>query len=615
MNIVPPTGDTAASLGTPTRPWHDAVLSGALSDGTSAVTPAELRAHLDTPDGAASHAALLDRDAANAHPQAAITGLEPALAAKAAVGHTHAGAYDPAGAAVTAVSAHEGAHPHTQLHTHANAAALAGITAAGSSGQYLGADGGYHDVPTGGSGGTTAHNDLTGRDAADAHPQSAVTGLSTALAAKAALDHTHAALHTHTNAAALAAISSAGSAGNYLGEDGAYHTVPSGGSMMGYPAAADLVAGDHLAPLVASVTAEGVDASTRLLLHGDGTDGATVITDTTGRHAVTPVGSAQLDIAQSKFGGSSIYLPGGSSYATIPDSADFHFAGDFCIDFHVRLASVSGNFCFLSKCYDDNSTSSFFFEVNSTSLSFYVYDSGFVAAGGATTWATDVWHHIAALRLNNVIYVYRNGALVGSSRTHLAALGANSDALAIGSRYITGQGGWAARDMDGWIDELRISNGTARINDPGDRLYIASGVPADGFAAPAAAYGGTLVKEFVPASGPVRFPAVAYGGIATLTDAASIATDASSANTFSVTLSGNRTLATPTNLCPGAVYTWYFRQDATGGRTLAFSSIFRFEGGTIPTLSTGANAVDYMTGQYDGTHIHCAALVKNSTRA
>ena len=38
-------------------------------------------------------------------------------------------------------------------------------------------------VGSGGGGGSSVHNDLTGRSAADAHPTSAITGLDAALAA------------------------------------------------------------------------------------------------------------------------------------------------------------------------------------------------------------------------------------------------------------------------------------------------------------------------------------------------------------------------------------------------------------------------------------------------
>jgi len=84
----------------------------------------------------------------------------------------------------------------------------------------------------------------------------------------------------------------------------------------------------------------------------------------------------------------------------------------------------------------------------------------------------------------------------------------------------------------------------------------------------------------------------------TLTDAATIATDAETSNTFVVTLGGNRTLGAPTNLRDGVVLNWIFVQDGTGSRTLAYNSIFKFPGGTDPTLSTAAGAIDMMSGVY-----------------
>ena len=79
-----------------------------------------------------------------------------------------------------------------------------------------------------------------------------------------------------------------------------------------------------------------------------------------------------------------------------------------------------------------------------------------------------------------------------------------------------------------------------------------------------------------------------------LTDAATIAVDMSSTggNNFSVTLGGNRTLGNPTGLTAGQSGIIYVTQDATGSRTLAYSSYWKFPGGTAPTLTTTANAVD-----------------------
>jgi hypothetical protein len=89
-----------------------------------------------------------------------------------------------------------------------------------------------------------------------------------------------------------------------------------------------------------------------------------------------------------------------------------------------------------------------------------------------------------------------------------------------------------------------------------------------------------------------------------LTDAASIATDGSSGGVFTVTLGGNRTLANPTNLATGGTYVWVIRQDATGSRTLSYGSLFKFPGGTAPTLTTTASAVDVLSAVYDGTQLN-----------
>lgn len=93
-------------------------------------------------------------------------------------------------------------------------------------------------------------------------------------------------------------------------------------------------------------------------------------------------------------------------------------------------------------------------------------------------------------------------------------------------------------------------------------------------------------------------------GTAALTDAATIATDASLGNVFTVTLGGNRTLGAPTNLAAGATYIWIITQDGTGSRTLSYNAVFKWPGGAAPTLSTAAGAVDIICGVSDGTNVY-----------
>ena len=99
-------------------------------------------------------------------------------------------------------------------------------------------------------------------------------------------------------------------------------------------------------------------------------------------------------------------------------------------------------------------------------------------------------------------------------------------------------------------------------------------------------------------------------GTTALSDGATIATDCSLGNVFTVTLGGNRTLSNPTNIAAGATYIWVVTQDGTGGRTLAFGSYFKFPGGTAPTLTTTAGGVDIISAvASDTTHLLSAPVL------
>ena len=90
----------------------------------------------------------------------------------------------------------------------------------------------------------------------------------------------------------------------------------------------------------------------------------------------------------------------------------------------------------------------------------------------------------------------------------------------------------------------------------------------------------------------------------TLTDGATINWDASVNQVCKVTLAGNRTMAAPTNLVDGGTYALRVIQDATGSRTITWNAIFKWPGGTAPTLTTSANAVDVLTFVSDGTNLY-----------
>ena len=79
-----------------------------------------------------------------------------------------------------------------------------------------------------------------------------------------------------------------------------------------------------------------------------------------------------------------------------------------------------------------------------------------------------------------------------------------------------------------------------------------------------------------------------------LQDQATVAVDLSLGNNFTLTLAGNRTLGAPTNVTAGQSGVIVVTQDGAGSRTLAYNSVYKFAGGTAPTLTTTASAVDVL---------------------
>jgi hypothetical protein len=88
----------------------------------------------------------------------------------------------------------------------------------------------------------------------------------------------------------------------------------------------------------------------------------------------------------------------------------------------------------------------------------------------------------------------------------------------------------------------------------------------------------------------------------TLTDAATIATNAAAGNHFRVTLGGNRTLGNPTNPTDGQRAIWELIQDGTGTRTITLDTNFALGTDiTAVTLTTTINKRDFLGAVYNST--------------
>jgi hypothetical protein len=97
-----------------------------------------------------------------------------------------------------------------------------------------------------------------------------------------------------------------------------------------------------------------------------------------------------------------------------------------------------------------------------------------------------------------------------------------------------------------------------------------------------------------------------YFELATVTDGSNITWNCETQQVAQITLGGNRNLLNPQNQQAGAVYTLIVKQDATGSRTLAFGTDYKFPNGVDPVLSTQANAIDILSFISDGTYMYGA---------
>ena len=143
-----------------------------------------------------------------------------------------------------------------------------------------------------------------------------------------------------------------------------------------------------------------------------------------------------------------------------------------------------------------------------------------------------------------------------------------------------------------------ITPAEATNADTVDSLHASSFLRAD------AADSGTGLLTL---SGGLALSGKVGAAITAASDGSTITLDLGANTHQSVTLGGNRTFAAPSNQTVGQSGSIFITQDGTGSRTASFNSAFKFVGGTAPTLSTAASAVDRIDYVIKSSNvIHCA---------
>lgn len=210
-------------------------------------------------------------------------------------------------------------------------------------------------------------------------------------------------------------------------------------------------------------------SSVKLLLHADGTNGATSTTDSSSvSNTVTFGGNAQLNTTAPKFGTASVLLDGTGDYLEVADSSDWDFGtGAFTIEGWVKFTAASDASTFVSTY---NSGNGFTFRFNDTSHCLeFLWGGTMIASTTAWTWVptNGLWQHFAVCRSGTSVRMFIDGVQYGTTATDSTNMTGSTVALQIGclpyglpTRY---------HFLNGRFDDIRISKGVGR--------YIANFTP------------------------------------------------------------------------------------------------------------------------------------------
>ena len=208
----------------------------------------------------------------------------------------------------------------------------------------------------------------------------------------------------------------------------------------------------QIAVPVGTTTGDVYYPQTSLLMHFNGTNGSTTMTDNSKNNAaVTAVGNAQLSTVQSKFGGTSLYLDGTGDRLTIASpTPDFSFGtDDFTIETWVYKTVASQAVILDARATAD--AIPWIAIINSSNFPYFYDGTQYVSTVPITL---NSWVHLAWVRTSGVLKIFVNG-IQGYSAAYTVNLNRTAG-------LIIGDGVGLVNAYAGYIDELRVTKGIAR---------------------------------------------------------------------------------------------------------------------------------------------------------
>ena len=209
----------------------------------------------------------------------------------------------------------------------------------------------------------------------------------------------------------------------------------------------------QIAVPVGTTTGDVYYPQTSLLMHFNGTNGSTTMTDNSKNNlAVTSVNGAAITTAESKFGGTSGFFDGTNDYLSIVNNSALNLSGgSYTIECWIRPTGNYTNYnTIIAKRSAGGSAWQVYLRITTGVLGFYNGTEFY----SSTTPTANVWSHVAAVYNGSTINLYLNGVSVLSTAT------GNTDyntPIHIGEAVPSYN-----EYFNGYIDELRITKGIAR---------------------------------------------------------------------------------------------------------------------------------------------------------
>jgi hypothetical protein len=185
-----------------------------------------------------------------------------------------------------------------------------------------------------------------------------------------------------------------------------------------------------------------------LLLHGNGTNGSTTITDSSPTpKTVTAVGNAQISTAQSKFGGASIAFDGSGDTATV--NSNLLDGSIWTAEAWIRASSIGTNVRTIFSQYNVASANRTILRITTTGA-VQIFNG---AQGNTTSSAVinaNQWYHVAFVRSSTAtVTAFLDGTQIAQATNFAGPTSTNT--------MIGGYFGFDEEQWNGWMDEIRVT--------------------------------------------------------------------------------------------------------------------------------------------------------------